>query len=174
MAPMVELTPLQIGDTLIYTQEVEQRVLDGLNENGVYKWSNNLYRGLVTEYGHNLAFEKAGMKYYTANMSAPYDRLVGNHWQDDKCAMWSERDGVQTLADTHTLFLNEMDQWEKETEDVIIHSFTQAEPGSKNSVYHGAISFRKLYQHQLIRNSKFNASQLFFSRKMGLKLCPAT
>lgn len=161
------LTPLEAGDMLQGTADVHNRVLERL---GKSQWSYNFYRGLVTEYSHNRAFDRAGIKYETTEIWDTYDRKVGINLQDDKCALW----GSDSIAASHTISDNEMKRWQNEAEDVIIHSFTQVSPDSLNSIYHGAISFRKLVQKKLICPSIKSDKGFYFIRTKALSLCLAT
>jgi hypothetical protein len=164
------LTPLEAGDVLVGDAEIHNRALESLRKNGKSQWSYNFYRGLVTEYAHNRAFDRAGIKYGTTHLSDTYDRKVGINLQDDKCALW--KDG--RIAISHTISDNEMKRWQNEAEDVIIHSFTQVSPDSLDSMYHGAISFRKLVQKKLICLSKTSHTGFYFPRQQALSLCLAT
>ena len=164
------LTPLEAGDMLTGDAEIHNQVLESLRKNGKIQWPYNLYRGLVTEYSHNRAFDRAGIKYDTTHLSDTYDRKVGINLQDDKCALW----GADSIAVSHTISEREMKRWQTEAEDVIIHSFTQVSPDSLDSIYHGAISFRKLMQKKLICPSKESVNGFYFLRKKALSLCLAT
>jgi hypothetical protein len=164
------LTPLEAGDVVLGTAEIHNRVIESLRKNGKSQWTYNFYRGLVTEYSHNRAFDRAGIRYGTTEIWDTYDRKVGVNLQDDKCALW----GSNSIAASHTISDNEMKRWQNEAEDVIIHSFTQVSPDSLDSMYHGAISFRKLVHNKLIHPSKNFDTGFYFIRKKALLLCLAT
>lgn len=129
----------------------------------------NLARGLLTEYSHNLAFQAAGWDFTTTETCAVYDRLVNGIKQDDKLTtLNAERE----LSRTHTISAREYAAWVKEADDVIIHSFEELDDGRNGSRYRGEISFKRLLASNLVRSSQFDDTY-YFDRVDGLRYAHA-
>jgi hypothetical protein len=153
-------TPLKIGDIISPSDDVLDKVWLALRQSA----KENLAHGLICEYTHNEAFVRAGLAYEETFTTNVYDRIVDGIWQDDKLAMMNVYGSVST---THTISAREVEAWSRQ-DDVIIHSFEELEQNEMRYLYRGAISFKLLCQHELLRPSNFD-STFFFSRQAAYK-----
>lgn len=164
------LTPLLSGQILSASEAVLERLTDTAADVMTSQDKENLLRGLVAEYIHDEAFANAGIFFHKPIMSATYDRLVDEMYQDDKLALNLPGGG---LASTHTISVREKDHWDSliaEGKEVIIHSFIEMnEPFIVK--YIGAISYTVLSQlidkndgKPVVRESKYDSSFCFNRR----------
>lgn len=157
-------TPLFSGQVIYPNDDVYACVWAIIEKNQ----KENLARGLLTEYSHNLAFQAAGWPYEVAETYAVFDRRINGLMQDDKLATLNDKG---ELSRTHTISSREYAAWIKEP-DVIIHSFEEMDDGRNGSRYRGEISFKRLLSVNLLRSSQFDDTY-YFDRLAALKYANA-
>lgn len=145
---MTPYSPLEIGEIIRANENVFSEVWEIIKDSQ----KDNLARGLLCEYTHNLAFDQAGWKYDKTVLTDPYDRKL-ELWQDDKLA--------SCLSSTHTISKEEHFAWGKQVDDVIIHSFEESASEEFTYIYCGALSYRKIVDLNLIRPSKYDGGFWF-------------